>query len=103
MKKRTHTLLLWLAASSGLVTFSGCATGRPSTTIAAPAPGSLVDRESPDTTPVVPVVAVAAAKASTPAVKVRSVEGITEYRLGNGMQVLLFPDRSEERRVGKEC
>ncbi len=95
MKKRTHTLLLWLAASSGLVTFSGCATGRPDTTIAAPAPGSFVDRETPDTTPAVPVVAVAAAKASTPAVKVRSVEGITEYRLGNGMQVLLFPDASQ--------
>jgi zinc protease len=29
------------------------------------------------------------------AVKVTSVEGITEYRLGNGMRVLLFPDASK--------
>ena len=43
--------------------------------------------------------------------RVTSVEGITEYRLANGLKVLLFPDltkqtitvRSEERRVGKEC
>lgn len=37
-----------------------------------------------------------AASASLPApVKLTSVEGITEYRLGNGMQVLLFPDPSK--------
>ncbi len=41
------------------------------------------------------VPATVAAVAVTPAVKVRSVEGITEYRLGNGMQVLLFPDPSQ--------
>src|SRR5688572_26367722 len=55
--------------------------------------------------------------------RVTSVEGITEYRLANGLRVLMFPDqtkqtitvnitykvgsasenRSEERRVGKEC
>ncbi|MES2047340.1 MAG: pitrilysin family protein, partial [Pseudomonadota bacterium] len=29
------------------------------------------------------------------AVKVTSVEGITEYRLGNGMRVMLFPDASK--------
>ena len=28
-------------------------------------------------------------------VKVTSVEGITEYRLGNGLRVLLFPDPSK--------
>lgn len=28
--------------------------------------------------------------------KIRSVEGITEYRLDNGLQVLLFPDNSKE-------
>ena len=32
------------------------------------------------------------AKAGPPPVKVASVEGITEYRLANGMSVLLFPD-----------
>ncbi len=29
--------------------------------------------------------------------KVTSVEGITEYRLGNGLQVLLFPDKSQSK------
>ncbi|MCU1334657.1 MAG: peptidase domain protein [Bryobacterales bacterium] len=35
------------------------------------------------------------APASTPT-KVTSVEGITEYRLDNGLQVLLFPDNSKQ-------
>lgn len=30
-----------------------------------------------------------------PAAKIRSVEGITEYRLGNGLVVLLFPDQTQ--------
>lgn len=33
---------------------------------------------------------------SAPPVKVTSVEGITEYRLDNGLSVLLFPDQSKE-------
>ena len=33
---------------------------------------------------------------STGAVKITSIEGITEYRLNNGLQVLLFPDPSQE-------
>ena len=37
--------------------------------------------------------------AIAPPVKVTTVEGITEYKLSNGLRVL----RSEERRVGKEC
>src|SRR5262245_10053495 len=32
------------------------------------------------------------AKAAPPPIKVASVEGITEYRLANGLSVLLFPD-----------
>ena len=32
------------------------------------------------------------AAAASPAVKITEVEGITEYRLANGLQVLLFPD-----------
>jgi zinc protease len=32
--------------------------------------------------------------AATPAVKVTTLEGITEYQLANGMKVLLFPDAS---------
>ena len=39
----------------------------------------------------VPKATVSAAKA----VKTTSVEGITEYRLANGMSVLLFPDNSK--------
>ena len=44
------------------------------------------------TAPAAPVKA-AASKAA--AVKVTSVEGITEYRLANGLRVLLFPDASK--------
>ncbi|MDQ2658483.1 MAG: insulinase family protein, partial [Bacteroidota bacterium] len=32
----------------------------------------------------------------TPPVKVATVEGITEYRLQNGLRVLLFPDNSKQ-------
>lgn len=44
-----------------------------------------------------PVAAAATAAAATKAaaVKVTSVEGITEYRLANGLRVLLFPDASK--------
>ena len=35
--------------------------------------------------------------ASEPPRKVASVEGITEYRLDNGLRVLLFPDRSQSK------
>src|SRR5271165_6908475 len=34
---------------------------------------------------------------SPPPIKVASVEGITEYRLANGLQVLLFPDPSRPK------
>ena len=29
--------------------------------------------------------------------KIRSIEGITEYRLDNGLQVLFFPDESKPK------
>ncbi|HSD86776.1 MAG TPA: pitrilysin family protein [Kofleriaceae bacterium] len=35
------------------------------------------------------------AKAGSKAKKIRTVEGITEYRLDNGLQVLLFPDQTQ--------
>src|SRR6187431_3236675 len=35
------------------------------------------------------------AKALPPPVKVTSVEGITEYKLDNGLKILLFPDQSK--------
>jgi zinc protease len=44
-----------------------------------------------------PPVAEAAKPAALPApVKVTSVEGITEYKLNNGLRVLLFPDQSKQ-------
>ena len=39
--------------------------------------------------------AVAKASATAPITKVTSVEGLTEYRLANGLRVLLFPDASK--------
>src|ERR1700710_1624560 len=44
---------------------------------------------------VVPLLFVSAAMAeSGPPKKIATVEGITEYRLGNGLRFLLFPDAS---------
>ncbi|XLZ67983.1 pitrilysin family protein [Massilia sp. SR12] len=42
-----------------------------------------------------PAIAAPAAASKSSAVKVASVEGITEYRLANGLRVLLFPDASK--------
>ncbi len=36
-------------------------------------------------------------EAASPPVKVTSVEGITEYRLANGLRVLLFPDPTRQK------
>jgi zinc protease len=36
----------------------------------------------------------AAAKPAAAAQQVRGIEGVTEYRLANGLQVLLYPDQS---------
>ena len=48
---------------------------------------------------ITPMVAIAQPAKAPPtkskAAKVRTVEGITEYRLGNGLQVLLFPDQTQ--------
>ena len=37
------------------------------------------------------------AQAPPAPVKVATVEGITEYRLNNGLRVLLFPDMSQQK------
>jgi zinc protease len=50
--------------------------------------GGAVATRPADPPPVAPVV-------STKAKKIRTVEGIDEYRLDNGMQILLFPDQSQ--------
>jgi zinc protease len=47
------------------------------------------------TTAAPPAVASSATAAAVPATKITTVEGITEYRLPNGMQVLLVPDDSK--------
>ena len=39
--------------------------------------------------------AVSKASATAAVIKVTSVEGLTEYRLANGLRVLLFPDASK--------
>src|SRR5512133_780162 len=36
------------------------------------------------------------APTAAPIAKITSVEGITEYRLANGLKVLLFPDASQD-------
>ena len=53
-------------------------------------PGLALALSSP-----LPVAAKPRAGALAAPVKVTSVEGLTEYRLGNGMRVLLFPDASK--------
>ena len=55
---------------------------------------SLVLAATPVTEPAAAVKAHKAGAAAAPA-KVTSVEGITEYRLANGLRVLLFPDASK--------
>ncbi len=47
------------------------------------------------TRPAVPTVAATPSAAATTPIEVRSVEGITEYRLTNGLQILLVPDDSK--------
>ncbi len=51
---------------------------------------------SPKAKPAAKTTAATSAKPSSSPVKVTSVEGITEYKLGNGMKVLLFPDMSKQ-------
>nr|WP_222613778.1 pitrilysin family protein [Undibacterium seohonense] len=56
-------------------------------------PGIAFSATATDTT-TTPISATKSKQISAP-VKVTSVEGITEYRLGNGMRVVLFPDASK--------
>jgi zinc protease len=56
-------------------------------------PGIAFSATASDTT-ATPISATKSKQISAP-VKVTSVEGITEYRLGNGMRVVLFPDASK--------
>jgi zinc protease len=78
-------------ATLALLAACGAATPAPVMPIVAPITAPVV---APITAPVVPAV-VAPVVAPPPATKVRTIEGITEYRLANGLQVLLFPDPTE--------
>ncbi len=69
-----------------LAVLVACGAPSPKTTI--PAPPAKPDPSPVVTAPVAPTVR---AKAT----KVRSVEGITEYKLDNGLQILLFPDPTQ--------
>src|SRR5512136_1289548 len=54
------------------------------------------EKEQAPPTPV--PAAVAEVKPPLPApIKITSVEGITEYKLANGLRVLLFPDESKQK------
>ncbi len=49
---------------------------------------------APNAPTAAPKARVAATKAPVAAQQVRSIEGVTEYQLANGLQVLLYPDQS---------
>jgi zinc protease len=69
---------------------AACASSKPAATVPAPPPGSA------EVSPAVATATPAATRPSTPAAtRVRTVEGITEYRLDNGLVVLLFPDETQ--------
>jgi zinc protease len=53
-------------------------------------------QDSPPPVPPPPPAVVETKVVIPPPVKVTSVEGITEYRLANGLRVLLFPDQSKQ-------
>jgi zinc protease len=57
----------------------------------------LMAQKAAQSAPVAKVAPAAAKKAAAPAMpeKIHAVEGITEYRLPNGLKVLLFPDQSK--------
>lgn len=82
-----------LTSALAAVVFAACATGRPETTV--PAPVAPTTPPPPSTPDAGKVEQTAPPPATAKATKVRMVEGITEYRLDNGLQVLLFPDSTQ--------
>src|SRR5262249_5653617 len=73
-----------------VIFLAACAHSKPETTVPAPPAANTINME-PQIVEASKPKPVVAAKAE----KVRAVEGITEYRLGNGLQVLLFPDPTQ--------
>ena len=76
-----------------LVLWTGCATAGGNGADPAPA-GPSPELARARAAALAPAPAAAAAAGTAP-VKVTEVEGITEYRLANGLRVLLFPDASK--------
>jgi zinc protease len=72
---------------------AACGGAKPEVTVPAPPPTGA--EAAPAIAKAEPAAAKPAAPALAKATKVRSVEGITEYRLDNGLQVLLFPDQTQ--------
>ncbi len=73
------------------VLVAACGGAKPVTTVPAPPTTSVAMDAEVLTAGVDPTKAVAVPKAT----RVRSVEGITEYALPNGLQILLFPDPTQ--------
>lgn len=84
------TLVMKLRELLPLVLVAACGGAKPETTVPAPAATGESAPAQANATP-----AAAPTTPAGPAQKVRTVEGITEYRLGNGLQVLLFPDPTQ--------
>ncbi|HSN26244.1 MAG TPA: insulinase family protein, partial [Kofleriaceae bacterium] len=72
---------------------AACGGAKPETTVPAPPPSSA--EAAPVVAQAEPAAATKAAPKLAKATKVRTVEGITEYKLDNGLQVLLFPDPTQ--------
>ena len=84
MLSRASLAVFVLAACGGSQSTTPATPATPPSTVAA-APAVSPPPIPPDPTPTL-----------TPPTKVRTLEGITEYKLGNGLQVLLFPDPSQD-------
>jgi zinc protease len=93
--KNTMRPLTALTASAVLALFASGAIAKDNPPKPAAAPAAPVAKATPAAPAAKPVAVTAQAGAATVPQKVTSVEGITEYRLPNGLKVLLFPDPSK--------
>jgi zinc protease len=91
MAARVIDAAMSLRALLPLLFLAACGGAKPDVTVPAPPPGSMVA----ETTPAAQPAPVATPASQAAAKKIRTVEGITEYRLDNGLQVLLFPDETQ--------
>ena len=74
---------------------AACGGARPETTVPAPPPTAVAPSEAAPAIANATPAAAPAPAAHAKATKVRTIEGITEYRMDNGLQVLLFPDATQ--------